>query len=209
MFRARVRSWWRQCGVKEPPWREQRDPWLVLLAELMLRRTNRSQVVPVFEGFAEKFGDPGRLVRARESQVRELLRPLGLRWRVPAFRAVAGVLQRSHGSKVPRDYADLVALPGVGDYVASAVLAFGFDLPATLVDTNTVRIAARYFGLPYGPDSRRNPRIREHVALLFDHRHPRESAAAILDFGAVICTARSPGCERCPVRAACHYGSAK
>lgn len=175
------------------------------MAELMLRRTHRSQVVPVFERFIERFAKPEDLAIAREERIAKLLRPLGLRWRVPAFRAIAIDLIRQHNSHVPRDRLSLLRLAGVGDYVASAVQVFGFGVYAPLIDTNTVRIAGRYFGFSYGPESRRNAAAREQVARLFDPHHPRESAAAILHFGAVICTARAPKCDVCPVRHWCVF----
>jgi A/G-specific adenine glycosylase len=205
-FRRRVVVW--ATGARRQfPWRETRDPFLILMAELMLRRTRADQVGPVFIRFRERFPDPASLLLANGDDLNELLRPLGLAWRVPAFQLTARMLLEQFGGVVPRIYTDLCRLPGAGDYVASAVRAFAFNEAAVLVDTNTVRVAGRYFGFDYSPESRRNREVRHQVARLFDAARPRESARDLLDFASLICRARAPRCSECPVSAHCHYAS--
>lgn len=169
----------------------------------MLRRTRAEQVAPVFTRFMARFPDARSLSGATEGKVEDIVRPLGLAWRVPAFRLMARALVERHGGNVPADRDQLLALPGVGDYVAAAVLALAFDLPAMLVDTNTVRVAGRYYGFHYHAESRRNRQVRDQVARLFDPTQPRTSARAVLDFASMVCRARLPLCGACPVLEHC------
>lgn len=204
LFRARIDEWAAK-HARPLPWRQRSDPFAVLIAEIMLRRTHARQVVPVFERFMQRFPDPASLAVAPEQEVAEIVRPLGLRWRVPAFRQLARALVQKHGGQAPSDHEELEALPGVGDYVAAAVRAFAFNLPAVPVDTNTVRVAARYFGFPYNAESRRNRWVRAQVARLCDPSRPRDSARALLDFAAAVCRAVKPRHEECPVADQCAF----
>jgi A/G-specific adenine glycosylase len=204
-FRSRVIKWSR-ANPRGLPWRDaKRSAYAVLIAELMLRRTRAAQVAPVFRRFIADFPTVRSLASARSDAVNRVVASLGLHWRSSAFIAVARELTARHGGQVPSDHASLLHLPGVGDYVASAVRALAFDLGAILVDTNTVRVAARYFGFHYGPETRRDPSARARIALLHDPRWPRASAQALLDFAASICRARDPRCAVCPVRTMCRY----
>lgn len=208
LFRKRVMGW-ASSRQRSVPWREPPEPYRVLVAELMLRRTRASQVVPIFVRFMKRFRTVRSLAASSEREVSTLLKPLGLRWRSPAFRRLATEVVDKHDGRVPEIESALRALPGVGDYVANAVLAFAFDSPAVLVDTNTVRLAARFFGFSYGPESRRNPAVRAAVAEFFEPDRPRASAVAVLDFASLVCRARLPLCSQCPVVDLCVYGRAE
>src|SRR5205814_1125119 len=105
------------------------DPFAIVVSELMLRRTRSGQVNPVFIRFMHRFPEAAQLATADHNEVEDLLRPLGLAWRLPAFQALARQLVDLQGG-VPTEIAALMQLPGVGDYVASAVRAFAFNLPA-------------------------------------------------------------------------------
>jgi len=154
-FRHEIQEWWKS-NRRDFPWRMPVQPYSWLIAELMLRRTRASQVVPVYEAFMQEFPTPEDLSAADEGVVIEMLRPLGLAWRVPAFKQLALRIVTEHGGQVPRDRGALLALPGVGDYVAEAVRCFGFGEAVAIVDANTVRVSARYFGFEFDPDSRRS-----------------------------------------------------
>lgn len=203
-FRGRILEWFWQHG-RDFPWRHTRDPYAILIAEIMLRRTQARQVVPVYEEFLRRYPSPDVLAIAGEGDVAELVRPLGMTWRVPAFRLVAQALVERHACTMPRDRDVLLSLPGVGEYVADAVRSFAFGEWTPVLDTNTVRVTGRYFGFPISDSSRRNASVRKEVARLVDHTDPRSSNAALLDFAAVICRAGRPFCERCPVAALCDW----
>lgn len=203
-FRQEVRKWGRS-NRREFPWRTVPSPYGWLMAEMMLRRTRANQVAPVYEAFMLRYPAAQDLVGADDREVSELLHPLGLTWRVPAFKKLAQCLVSEHGGEVPIDREALMALPGVGDYVAEAVRCFGFGQAVAIVDANTVRVAGRYFGFEFNPESRRKKDVRAAVARLLDPARPAESNLGLLDFAAVICQPLRPLCDSCPVAIRCAW----
>lgn len=203
-FRVRLQHWW-MSGRRDFPWRHSAGPYRILVAEMMLRRTRARQVAAVYTAFVERFPSPAVLAAASEASVQEALRPLGLTWRVPAFRQMARQLVERHGGNVPRDREALLALSGVGDYVADAVRGFAFGEPGAVVDTNTVRVAGRYFGFPVHAESRRRVAVRRAVQDLVDPSSPGEGNWALLDFAALVCRATTPLHDRCPVASRCTW----
>jgi len=206
-FRNQIRNWWKD-NRRDFPWRRNAEPYNWLIAELMLRRTRATQVAPVYEAFVREFPAPEYLAAADGEVVAALLRPLGLAWRVPAFKQLALRIVSEHGGQVPREREALLALPGVGDYVAEAVRCFGFGHAVAIVDANTVRVAARFFGFEFNPESRRNKEVRARVGQLLDAIRPAESNLALLDFAASICQPIRPLCECCPVASRCAWRQA-
>ena len=193
--------------MRELPWRSTNDAFAVLVAGLMLRRTRAEQVVPIFRRFMELFPDPFSLANASDAEVERTVRSLGLSWRTPAFKQMARALVERHGGRVPDSYDGLIELPGVGDYVAAAVLVFAFGQQRLISDTNTARVACRYFGYAYGPESRRNAQVRKATELLVDPLDPAKSAGALLDFATFVCRARAPRCDECPFHSGCDYAN--
>lgn len=194
---------WHADHARTFPWREREDPWHVLMAEMCLHRTRADQVKPVYESLLELAPTPRDMV-TRSDEIRIVLRSLGLRWRVEKMLEVARVLVDQHDGRVPSTDAGLLSLPGVGDYVANAVLTFGFGRSAVLLDTNTERIVGRVRG-------RTKPR-RWQLRLDLYQLAGRPGADAdfnyaLLDLGALVCRARTPLCDQCPVRRYCEFGS--
>jgi A/G-specific adenine glycosylase len=198
-------QWYRQHG-RAFPWRETTNPFHILMAEMMLRRTQARQVVAVYERFCQTYPDPLALARAPEEEVRKQLYSLGLAWRIPAFQQLARQLVEEYDDHIPDRYDILITLPGVGDYVASAVCCFAFNQAITLADTNTVRVAGRIFGVPTNAESRRRASIRALLVSLLDRQEPRSYNYALLDLAALICTPRTPVCSLCPIQAFCVTG---
>ncbi|HIG73780.1 MAG TPA: DNA-binding protein [Bacteroidetes bacterium] len=208
-FRSRLLAWGRD-HVRSFPWRETDEPYRLLMAEVMLHRTQVRQVLPVYERFIVLFPDVAALARASRESVHAVMGPLGLHWRIDLVADMAADLVGRFGGRVPSDREALLSLPGVSDYIASAVRCFSFGLDDALVDTNTVRIVGRVFGLPTKPSSRRNRRFRDlHVALL-DRERPADYNYSLLDLGHLVCLSRrAPECERCPLLASCATGAAR
>jgi A/G-specific adenine glycosylase len=146
-------KWWHRIGARKYPWRETSDPWHVLVAEVLLIQTNAAKVVKVYEEFVKKYSTPAHLAEVEVSEVEELLRPLGLhKQRAKLLKQAAEVLCREYGCRVPETYEELRRLPGVGDYVASAVLLFAYGKTRPLVDVNVARVLCR---LALGEDAPR------------------------------------------------------
>src|SRR5260370_40412 len=185
------------------PWRTTDNPFHIMMAELMLRRTQARQVVKVYENFIAKYPDACALAMAPAEEVARSLFSLGLAWRVPAFQQIARALVAQYKGMVPSSYDALVALPGIGDYVASAVCCFAFNQAIIIVDTNTVRVAGRLFGVPTHAESRRRKPVRALLQALLDREDPKSYNYAMLDLAALICTPTNPNCSACPLLSYC------
>ncbi|HWH32576.1 MAG TPA: A/G-specific adenine glycosylase [Egibacteraceae bacterium] len=192
---------WYAAQARALPWRRTRDPYRVLVSEIMLQQTQVSRVEPLYRAFLRRFPSARALAAAPAAEVLGAWRGLGYNRRaLNLHRAAQAVVQR-HGGRVPGDLEALRALPGVGDYTARAVLAFAFGRDAAPVDTNVARVLARAVaGAPLG---------KAQAQRLADAVLPRGRAAewgnALMDLGARVCTARLPRCEDCPVASACAW----
>ena len=201
-FRDLLLAWHRDYG-RSYPWRSGAPLWHVLMAEMCLHRTRADQVVPVYQDLVTLAPTPAELL-ANAPAARRAMRSLGLNWRVENILAVARTLVRDHGGQVPQTSLALRGLPGVGDYVANAVLCFASGRRAVLLDTNTERIVARIRG---GAAPRR-AQMRMDLYHLAGRAGPNaEFNYALLDLGALVCRATGPTCSQCPVRSACATGS--
>jgi A/G-specific adenine glycosylase len=204
IFRRRIISWYKKNG-RFYPWRKEKDPFKVLVAEMMLRRTKADQVVPVYEKFCREFPDVDTLARAKQEAVEKILHPLGLKWRVPAFIMMAREVVEKYHSRIPDNREELISLPGVGDYVAGAVLSIAYGKNEWLVDSNIVRIFKRYFGIKTSKEGRRDKHVIEMAKIYVSGKDPGRATMGILDITALICKPRKPECEKCPLRIHCHY----
>ncbi len=204
-FRKSLQTW----GIAHKrifPWRLTDNPFHIMIAELMLRRTQARQVITIYDSFIAKYPDAKTLAEAPADEVEQSLFSLGLAWHIPAFQEIARALVAQYNGVVPSDYEKLIALPGIGDYVASAVCCFAFKQPKAIIDTNTVRVAGRLFGLPTHAESRRRKPIRTLLQELLDRQSPKSYNYALLDLAAQICTPSSPDCQTCPLLSYCVTG---
>ncbi len=203
----RLRAWYGLRGRHGLPWRRARSPWRVLLAETLLHRTRADTVARVYPAASSGFPSPKAVVD-RPELWRELTRPLGLSWRAETFIAACSELVREHAGRVPDERAALERLPGIGHYSANAVICFGFGRNAALVDTNTIRLAARISGERLDPSRHRSRAVREAVARLRPDGQPpgADDNFALLDLAALVCTPRAPQCTVCPLAEGCATG---
>jgi A/G-specific adenine glycosylase len=203
-FRKRIIDWYWGNG-RVYPWRETHDPFRILMAEMMLRRTKADQVVPVYEHLLSVYPDVDSLAEAKQESLEKILYPLGLKWRIPTFRMVACEVQQKFQSRIPETREDLLSLPGVGEYVAGAVLSIAYGKREWLVDNNIVRIFKRYFGVETSKEGRRDKHIVEIAKIYSSGKDPDKATMGILDITALICKPRKPACEKCPLIDHCHY----
>lgn len=189
---------WSERTRRDLPWRRTRDPWTVLVSETMLQQTQVSRVIPAFEAWMARWATPEEVSAAPTAEVIGAWHGLGYNRRAVRLQACAATIVRDHGGRVPTDLSDLLGLPGVGPYTARAVLAFAFEAPTGVIDTNSARILARAL-------AGRRLAAREAQALA-DAAVPEGRSwawnSAVLDLGATVCTARRPACGRCPLAAA-------
>lgn len=196
---AAVLDWW-EGRRRDLPWRETRDPWAVLVCEVMAQQTQVARVAERWAPFLERFPTPAACA---EAPVAELLRcwsGMGYNRRALNLHRCATVIVARHGGRLPDSLEELLALPGIGPYTARAVLAFAFDADHAVVDTNTARVLARWEA------HRLTAREAQDAA---DGALPAGSAwawnQAMLDLGATVCTRRAPRCDGCPVAEWCGW----
>jgi A/G-specific adenine glycosylase len=207
-FRAKLLRWFDRHG-RDLPWRHTRDPYRVLVSEIMLQQTQVSRVEPFYHRFLERFPGLPDLAQASPHRVREAWDGLGYYRRADHLHRLAVQVMSDHDGRIPDDPATLRALPGVGRYTAGAVLSFAFEQPAPAVDTNVARVIRRAFMPRAGGGAGPVGRIWETAARILPRSGRRAWSfnQAIMELGALVCTARVARCEACPVRSACLTGS--
>src|SRR5688572_585214 len=209
-FSRRLRSWFRRHG-RDLPWRRTRDPYRVLVSELMLQQTQVSRVVDYYERFLERFPTLDHVAEAPERRVLASWEGLGYYARARNLHALARRVTRD-GGPIPDDPARLRELPGIGAYTAGAVASFAYERRAALVDTNVARVLHRAFTPTITLKSSAGQRAGWEVAQRLLPRTGRAAWVhnqALMELGALICTARVRHCGRCPVVDLCETGSAE
>jgi len=204
LFRNKVIRWFNK-NKRNYPWRETHDPFKVLIAEMMLRRTKADQVKAVYDRLFAEYPDVETMAKAGNEELEQILYPLGLKWRTPAFGLVAREVKEKYQCKIPETREELTTLPGVGEYVAGAVLSIACGKEEWIADSNIVRLFKRYFGIKTSKEGRRDKHVAEIAKIYVSGKDPRKANLALLDFAALICLPRDPRCARCPVCATCHY----
>jgi A/G-specific adenine glycosylase len=173
-----------------------------LVAEIMLQRTRAGQVVQVWQEFFQQFPDIWSLRHVSPHQLEPYFRRLGLLWRVRHFCRFIRVILDEFGGTLPREREKLLELPGVGEYIADAVLYSAWGVRVVAVDSNVRRVVGRIFGVE--PDANANDgSIRELAQRLLGRSKPAWFNRALLDLAALICTVKNPKCRRCPVSRFC------
>lgn len=183
------------------PWRHTSDPWIVLLSELLLRKTSAKQVEHIFPQLSQY--SPCELAELDLGILSQILQPLGIyRERALLLKKVASAVCEMGG--VPADEKMLMELPGVGRYTASAVLCISYGIPKAMMDRNMIRVIERFFGVK---SNKNRPHTDKKLWEFADSIVPRENCRefnwGVLDFAAQICTAKSPKCSLCPLRNLC------
>lgn len=199
---------WGQEHFRPFPWRQTQDPYRILMAEVLLHRTQVKQMVAVYERLVNGYPDVAILAAADEEAIRSLLFPLGLHWRSVLLYTMVQEIHSRFGDCIPAEKTGLLSLPGVSEYIAAAVRCFAWNQPEALLDTNTVRIAGRLLGWPVKDSSRRNACFRQALQMLVDPQEPRAFNYALLDLAHLVCLKRqSPLCEQCPLSIWCRYAA--
>ncbi|CAA9255582.1 MAG: A/G-specific adenine glycosylase [uncultured Acidimicrobiales bacterium] len=191
---------WSARTRRDLPWRDTRDPWAVLVSELMLQQTQVARVVGPYRAFLERFPDPASCATSPSGEVLRMWAGLGYNRRALNLHRAARRCVERHDGRLPSSLPELLALPGVGPYTARAVLAFAYEADVGVVDTNAARVHARLAGGRLAH--------REVQAAADDAVPPGAGWAwnsAVLDLGATVCTKRSPRCAVCPVTKWCAW----
>ena len=209
-LRREVVEWYRRES-RDLPWRApERTPWGVLVSEIMLQQTPVVRVLPVWSRWLQRWPEPSDLAAASPADVVRAWDRLGYPRRALRLHAAAQRIRDAHGGRVPADHGQLLALPGIGAYTAAAVAVFAFGQRHTVVDTNIRRVQARLFSgraLPSRSLTAAETRLAD-AALPDDVAESVAWNQAVMELGALVCTARAPRCGECPVRDECAWVAA-
>lgn len=186
-------------------WRHNISPYRIMIAEFMLQRTRAGQVDPVYKEFLKKYPDVTKLSKAREKSVSRFTDTLGLHKRGENFTNAAKFIVSNFKGRFPRKREELITIPGIGDYVAGAILTVCFNKPEYVIDSNIARFINRYYGLNLTGEIRRKKQIIEKAKELFNYSDTRSLLFAILDFTASMCKPINPECKHCIFNSTCKY----
>ncbi len=203
-FRRKLHAWYRR-NSRDLPWRTTRDPYRVLVSELMLQQTQVSRVLDFYARFLARFPDLPSLATARPTRVMEAWEGLGYYARARNLHALAKQVTSSDGV-IPSEPAALRALPGIGAYTAGAVASFAYEKRAALVDTNVARVLNRVFAPQIRPKTGAGSKALWSIAEQILPRTGPQTWThnqSLMELGALVCSARAPRCGECPVRAVC------
>jgi A/G-specific adenine glycosylase len=202
-IRAPLVAWYGQAH-RDLPWRISPDPYRILVSELMLVQTTVAAVVPYYTRFLARFPDVGALATADEAEVLKAWEGLGYYRRARQLHAAARVIVSEYGGKFPDDPDALRALPGVGRYIAGAILSIAFDHPAPILEANTQRVLARLLACRENVRSTATQkRLWDAAARLVPPTGAGAFNQALMELGALVCVPREPHCLICPVAAEC------
>ncbi|WP_148302254.1 A/G-specific adenine glycosylase [Tomitella biformata] len=194
-------SWFADQG-RDLPWRLRGTPaWHILISEVMLQQTPVARVLPIWLDWTRRWPTPSAMAAASPAEVLRAWGKLGYPRRALRLHECARVLAEQHGDEVPADVDTLLGLPGVGAYTARAIACFAYGQRVPVVDINVRRVIARTVhgqGDP-GPASTTRDLADVAAALPVGQRRAAQYSAALMELGALVCTARKPGCDRCPL----------
>jgi A/G-specific adenine glycosylase len=202
-FRRRLLDWYWKNG-RDLPWRRTRDPYHILVSEVMLQQTQVDRVLPKYEEWLGKYPTLAALATAHEDDVAETWRPLGYNIRPRRLHAIARESVARYGGELPSDADTLLSFKGIGEYTAGAVLSFAFGQRAAILDTNVARVLVRVFigrGQPKAHAMRKQ--LWTLSRTLLPVRHVFDFNQALMDFGSTHCSARKPKCGACGMRTFC------
>ena len=195
----RVLIGWYEQHRRELPWRETSDPYLIWISEVILQQTRIVQGLGYYFRFTERFPDVFVLAEAHEDEVLKYWQGLGYYSRARNLHATAKEIVERFNGVFPRNYEELLSLKGIGEYTAAAICSLAWNQPYAVIDGNVYRVLARFFGIEEPIDSSRGKRqFVELAEKLLDKKQPGLYNQAIMDFGALQCTPKSPDCDHCP-----------
>ena len=199
---------WAKHNLRDYPWRETKDPYSIMVAEILLQRSDADTVAPIYETFIARYSTLDKLAAAKPEDIGTILQPLGLFFRADRLSQTAKILVENQ-REIPEQEAELLKLPGIGKYTARAICSQAFGQPAAVLDTNVVRILERFFNI-------KGTRVKSRCKILWSAAETVAPQAEVgywnltlLDFGAKVCTARNPKCSACPLASRCYYRTKK
>ncbi|MEO8538537.1 MAG: A/G-specific adenine glycosylase [bacterium] len=204
-IRRPLMRWYRGQGRHALPWRLTRDPYAILISEVMLQQTQVDRVIPYYQAWLERWPDFTSLAAAPPSEVIRAWRGLGYNRRALNLHRLAVLVSELPDAALPPTLSALMRLPGVGPYTASAIECFARDETLVVADTNIARVVSRV--LLGAPNQREVPprTLAQALESLLPTTYGRDHNLALMDLGALVCSARAPRCDGCPIRDDCRW----
>jgi len=184
-------------------WRHKPTPYKIMIAEFMLQRTKAEQVEPVYKKFLQQYPDSISLSKAKLKTIAKYTSSLGLHWRAKNFLHASKYIVNNYNGRFPKTRNELLNIPGIGDYVAGAIMAVCYNNADYVIDSNIARFVNRYYGFRLSGEIRRKKIIIDKSKELFRVKDQRKFLFALLDFTALICKPVKPVCNNCPLQMNC------
>lgn len=203
-FAQALLGWFDEFGRKNLPWQQHKSLYRVWLSEIMLQQTQVATVIPYFERFIQQFPSLSDLAQASLDQVLHLWTGLGYYARARNLHQSAQLIEQQYGGLFPQEFAQVLALPGIGRSTAGAILSSVLNLPYPILDGNVKRVLARFFAVQGWPGEKAiEQRLWQYSAELSPRDRIADFNQAMMDLGALVCTRSQPKCDQCPVQADC------
>lgn len=188
------------------PWRRTKNPYNLLVTEILLRRTTAQHVMKIYHKFFKKYKSFQDILETPESEIAKDLWRLGLsNQRSKQLKKLAEIIVHEHGGKIPTEESEILKLPGVGNYTCAALMCLAFEKPAAMVDSNFVRVVKRYFGGHYKNLDYNHKELWKFARSLVPEGKCKEFNLGLMDFTAIICVPKKPKCTKCNLAALCSY----
>ncbi|MBT8270889.1 MAG: A/G-specific adenine glycosylase [Flavobacteriaceae bacterium] len=195
---------WYSVNKRMLPWRETKEPYYIWLSEVILQQTQVKQGLPFYLSFIDSFPTVFDLANAEEDEVLKLWQGLGYYSRARNLHKTAKIVSENHGGRFPQSYDELIRLPGIGDYTASAIASICFEQPCAVVDGNVYRFLSRYFGIDTPIDTQQAKSQFKTLAMeLLPQSDFGDHNQGVMEFGARQCKPKSPDCNACIFQASC------
>jgi len=197
---------WHKDIDRNLPWKENASPYTIWVSEIILQQTQVVQGLRYYKKFIDQYPTVQSLAATTEEVLLKAWEGLGYNSRARNLHKAAQRIVKDFGGNFPERFDDILSLPGIGDYTASAIASFAYEQPHVAVDSNVERWVSRYYGIALYKSS---PQLKKEVKFLLQgsieaHRSPSECNQSYIDFGALICTAKSPKCTECPLTQSCY-----
>jgi A/G-specific adenine glycosylase len=203
-FTTTLLHWNTVENKRQMPWKGEKDPYKIWVSEIILQQTRVNQGTDYYNRFIRHFPNIKSLAIASEKKIYKLWEGLGYYTRCRNLIETAKFIHNNLGGKFPEKYEDILSLRGIGNYTASAIASFAFNLPYAVLDGNVFRVLARFFGIELSINSSEGKKIyRELSQLLLDKKNSADYNQAIMDFGAMVCRPSLPLCSECVLRKKC------
>lgn len=202
-FALSIQVWYRQ-NHRKLPWRETKDAYKIWLSEVIMQQTRVDQGKSYYYKFVESYPDVYQLAAAEEQEVLRLWQGLGYYSRARNLHTAAQQVVNDYNGVFPNTYKDIKSLKGVGDYTASAIASFAYDLPYAVLDGNAFRVLSRYFNDNTPIDTGLGAEVfKTYAEEVLNRENPAEFNQAIMEIGAMVCKPKNPDCENCPLADTC------